>query len=50
MRADVYRVSSRDAENDCATRTEQCDVALQIRFISRVSVRVLSSVTMLSFS
>ena len=36
IRADVYKVSSKDPENSCAPRAEACDVALQIRFISRV--------------
>jgi len=37
IRADVYKVSSKDPANSCSTQAETCDVALQIRFISRIT-------------
>ena len=38
IRADVYKVSTKDPTNSCATVAETCEVALQIRLISRVSL------------
>ena len=37
VRADVYKVSSKDPTDSCNAVTETCEVALQIRLISRVS-------------
>ena len=38
LRADVYKVSSKDETNNCAATTDSCEVALQIRFQSKVSL------------
>ena len=38
IRADVYKVSSKDPTNNCETVAETCEVALQLRLITRVSL------------
>ena len=42
IRADVYKVSSKDPSQSCAAAAggESCEVALQLRLITRVSLKV----------